>query len=293
MEELVKKELVTPSPDTTTSSRLVVLKAHIASSSSSRTSSDSEKEIKKARKPVSRFRGKKALPTNPDYPNQKQAPRFATPNNPFQMDIQYRGKESSKVFHRKRIASKYYRKQRLKNADDFYKKDQTSIPRASGKCFKYGKRGHFITKCNSKTRNLTSTIDSKPHEDIDSTSAPKVQIPKGETQVQIYKVSKPDPRLVPLATHLGKTQLLIRMTATVEKSIPHRIRIWKHQKNPKMNHQLTPTKGSWSSRKNSPQIQQPQAKNLTQKRIESREKPTEPTIPQIKRKKFWQNGKNS
>ena len=71
MEELVKKELVTPSPDTTTSSRLVVLKAHIASSSSSRTSSDSEKEIKKARKPVSRFRGKKALPTNPDYPNQK------------------------------------------------------------------------------------------------------------------------------------------------------------------------------------------------------------------------------
>ena len=44
MEELVKKEPVTPSPDTTTSSRLVVIKAHIASSSSCRTSSDSEKE---------------------------------------------------------------------------------------------------------------------------------------------------------------------------------------------------------------------------------------------------------
>ena len=47
MEELVKKEPVTPSPDTTTSSRLIVLNAHIASSSSSRTSSDCEKEIEK------------------------------------------------------------------------------------------------------------------------------------------------------------------------------------------------------------------------------------------------------
>ena len=116
---------------------------------------------------------------------------------------------------------------------------------------------------------------------------------QGETQVQIYKVSKSDPRLVPLATQLGKTQLLIWMTATVAKPIPHPIQIWKHQKNPKMSHHLTPTKGSWSSRKYSPQIQSPQAKNLTQKKIESREKPTKPTIPQIKRKKFWQNGKNS
>ena len=74
MEELVKKEPVTPSPDTTTSSRLVTLDArkasrssmkekpvvssptprklvvldiHTASSSSSRTSSESEKEIEK------------------------------------------------------------------------------------------------------------------------------------------------------------------------------------------------------------------------------------------------------
>ena len=77
MEELVKKEPVTPSPDTTTSSRLVTLNArkasrssvkkkpaisspkstkssrlvaldvHTASSSSSRTSSESEKEIEK------------------------------------------------------------------------------------------------------------------------------------------------------------------------------------------------------------------------------------------------------
>ena len=47
MEELVKKESVTLSPDTTTSSRLVILKTHTASSDSSRTSSESEKEIKK------------------------------------------------------------------------------------------------------------------------------------------------------------------------------------------------------------------------------------------------------
>ena len=54
MEELVKKEPVTPSPDTTTSSRLIVLDAHTASSSSSKTSSDSEKEIEKLE---NQFRG--------------------------------------------------------------------------------------------------------------------------------------------------------------------------------------------------------------------------------------------
>ena len=80
-EELVKKEPVTPSPDTTSSSRLVtldarkasrssmkkkpvisspkssrliVLDAYTASSSSSRTSSDSEKEIEKLE---NQFRG--------------------------------------------------------------------------------------------------------------------------------------------------------------------------------------------------------------------------------------------
>ena len=45
MEELAKKELVTPSPNITSSSKLIVLDTHIASSNSSRTSSDSEKEI--------------------------------------------------------------------------------------------------------------------------------------------------------------------------------------------------------------------------------------------------------
>ena len=47
MQELVKKEPVTPSPNITSSSRLITLDAHTASSSSSRTSSNNEKEIEK------------------------------------------------------------------------------------------------------------------------------------------------------------------------------------------------------------------------------------------------------
>ena len=47
MEELAKKEPVTPSPNITSSSKLIVLDTHIASSNSSRTSSDSEKEIER------------------------------------------------------------------------------------------------------------------------------------------------------------------------------------------------------------------------------------------------------
>ena len=53
----MKMEPVTPSPDTTLSSRLVVLKYRTASSSSSRTSSDSEKEIEKLE---NQFRGLEA-----------------------------------------------------------------------------------------------------------------------------------------------------------------------------------------------------------------------------------------
>ena len=47
MEEFVKKEPVTLSPDTTLSSRLIVLDAHTASTSSSRPSLDNEKEIER------------------------------------------------------------------------------------------------------------------------------------------------------------------------------------------------------------------------------------------------------
>ena len=47
MEEFVKKEPVTLSPDTTLSSRLIVLDAHTASTSSSKPPLDSEKEIER------------------------------------------------------------------------------------------------------------------------------------------------------------------------------------------------------------------------------------------------------
>ena len=54
MEELVKKEPATPSPDTTTSSRLVTLDARTASSSPSTASSESAKKIEKLE---NQFRG--------------------------------------------------------------------------------------------------------------------------------------------------------------------------------------------------------------------------------------------
>ena len=80
MEELVKKEPVTPSPDTTTSSRLIILDAHTASNSSSRTSSNSENEIGHLE---NRFQGLQPQTT------------------PSKRISKYRGKESSEIFQGK------------------------------------------------------------------------------------------------------------------------------------------------------------------------------------------------
>ena len=66
----------------------------------------------------------------------------------------------------------------------------------------------------------------------------------GEIQVQNSKVSKLNLRLVPFATQLDKSQLLIKKTTTVEKPLLHPIRIQKPQKNLKMCHQLILTKDS-------------------------------------------------
>ena len=183
MDELVKKEPVTLSPDTTSSSRLVTLDArkasrssvkkkpiissptsrklvvidvHTASSSSSRTSSDSEKEIEKL--------------TNQSHGSESQA----TPPKKIWVS-KFKGKGSFEKFHRKRIASKYYRMQKLKNADGSYKKKQSSKPRAPGKCFKCGKRGHLRTKCESKDRTFTNTIICN---ELVSTFEPEIRYPK-------------------------------------------------------------------------------------------------------------------
>ena len=66
-----------------------------------------------------------------------------------------------------------------------------------------------------------------------------LSLDQGETQVQNSKVSKPNPRLVPLVTQPDKSQLLIKKTTTVEEPLFHPIRIQKPLLNQKMSHQST------------------------------------------------------
>ena len=65
-----------------------------------------------------------------------------------------------------------------------------------------------------------------------------------EIQVQNSKVSKPNLRLVPLATQPNRSQLLIKRKTTAEKPLLHPIQIQKPQMNQKMCHQLILTKDS-------------------------------------------------
>ena len=173
---LVKKKPVISSPKTTKSSRLVILDVHTASSSSSRTSSDSDKEIEKLE---NQFQNSQSL---------------ATPPKKIWVS-KFRGKESSETFHRKRIAAKYYRKQKFKS-DDFYKKGKSKstskpVSKASGKCFKCGKRGHLRTKCESKARILTNTIVCQdPYEDSANTPKPEVQKPEVNPRILSTKPKK-------------------------------------------------------------------------------------------------------
>ena len=76
----------------------------------------------------------------------------------------YRGKEPSEHFHRKKTKAKYYRKQKY-SKDDFYKKGKSKptrkfIPKASGKCFNCGKKGHFRKECKAKAKTLINTLVS-------------------------------------------------------------------------------------------------------------------------------------
>ena len=86
--------------------------------------------------------------------------------------FKFREKGSFEKFHRKRTATKYYRKQKFKT-DDFYKKGKSkstgkSRPKASGKCFNYEKRGHFRKECKAKAKSLINTLVS------DQTSKDKI-----------------------------------------------------------------------------------------------------------------------
>ena len=146
----MKKKPVILSP---TPKKLVVLDVHTASSS--RTSSDSEQ---------SQGSGSQAAPPKKIWISK------------------FRGKESSKIFHRKRTHAKYYRMQKHKNADGSYKTKQK--PRPKGKCFKCGKRGHLRTKCESKNGTLTN-VDNEPV----STFEPRIQAPQED--VPKAKSTKP------------------------------------------------------------------------------------------------------
>ena len=229
MKELVKKELVTPSLDTTLSSRLVTLEArkasrsskkkkpiissptsrnlavlevHTASSSSIRTSSDSEKE-----KPEKQVTSPKKIWIS-----------------------KFRGKEFSRTFHRKRIVAKYYRKQKLKNADSSYKKKQPPIPKASGKCFKCGKRGHLNTKCKNKDGTLINISN-----ELVSTSTPKIQavVPEVKSTKPKKEVTVNDLQKEIKETY-SEVQTLKESLATLRIDHNQRLRHWEstlHQNN--------------------------------------------------------------
>ena len=85
----MKKEPVTPSPNTTSSSRLVVLKYRTASSSSSRTSSDNEKEIEKLENQFRGLEAKKLYQPTPTSLTKNWYPRPTPP------DLQFEERNSS------------------------------------------------------------------------------------------------------------------------------------------------------------------------------------------------------
>ena len=159
MGELVKKEPVTPSPDTTSSSRLVTLEAskvprnpvkkksaisslipknlivldvHTAFSNFDQTSSDSDKEIEKL--------GSQATPPKKIWISK------------------FRGKESSETFHRKRIAAKYYRKQKFKMLIVPVEKNNHPYQKHQENALNVGKETTFVPNVEKRMEPLSTLV---------------------------------------------------------------------------------------------------------------------------------------
>ncbi|XP_030970031.1 uncharacterized protein LOC115990332 [Quercus lobata] len=119
----------------------------------------------------------------------------------------HRGKEPSEKSHRKKTASRYYRKQKFKT-DDFYKKGKSKstgkfIPKTSRKCFKCGKRGHFQKECKAKAKSLINTLisDQTSKEEIfkllelDRLDSESSNSSSNEEKHQLYKSSSEPSRV--------------------------------------------------------------------------------------------------
>ena len=122
---------VSPSP------KVNVLESHLSFNSSNEPSSDKEKD------PLEDYI---SLPPMENDPLEDYAPL-----PPKKWKSKYRGNPAFKDFHRKKIHAKEYRRQKLIN-NGFYIKGkfkgnpnpiENLKPKAKGKCFKCGKKGHF------------------------------------------------------------------------------------------------------------------------------------------------------
>ena len=164
---------VSPSP------KVNVLEAHISSSSSNTPSSEEEK----GNEPLD-----DQLGNIPPLPPKKWISK-------------YRGNPAFKDFHRKKIVSKEYRRQKFKN-DDFYKKGNSKSienlkPKVKGKCFNCGIKGHFKKECPGKTKSPTNFLISEDISKILELDHPESESPSSSINREICQIyqSSSSPRV--------------------------------------------------------------------------------------------------